>query len=950
MTVKLSEKQKKAVYFEGPSLLILAGPGTGKTRVLISRMEAHIDKGLTPEKILAVTFSRKATSEMEDRLFASRPELSGRVSIQTLHSLCLDLVDRFGFRLGLPKGSKLMTSAQANLLFRRIAGELPLDRFSKSSQIDGLISELLGLFQKAKDAGLWPEDFIAYAAEIPETDEASKSQKEDWQALGDVYNSFQNYCINESWIDFGDAILFATRLLSDFPDIREQVQSEFDAILVDEFQDTNWSQVQLIRNMASPQCQVTAVGDDDQSIYQFRGASYSAFQFFEEAFPNTEVVELTETYRLPRSVVLAAQKSISQNGDKRFRPNKSLESLKKESSPVKVVVATQYEQEAQWICDEIERLVSEGTKLSEIAVLVRSHSHGEMIGQEAKRRKIPVRSQATEALFEQDVIRDLMAVFRLIENQKDNVSLLRLLDSFIFEMSAQEIYSFCRWAKENSKAYLDDLDKVPRDLLKAETIEKLLTFSENLKLWAAQSFRESPTQILFDVLAKTGLAQKLMRADSQDLRHIANFMTQLKSWEQIQKDSSLHANFPLLESISRREIQLQEEEALDSGESEELRIMSVHASKGLEFDTVFIPSLVGRRFPGNFRPDSWQLPQALQREESVSKETHLLEERRLFYVGMTRAKRNLVLTAISKKGTKPSLFINSDLKDLLGNPEAFQLVELPTWNEHEFIKQIETPVFHRSSGLGLTQAPAKEGGLRLSFTQLESYEKCPRKYWFSYELGIPLPENNALLMGSLVHDCLEQFFAQHSKGMSVAEALEYYDKKFEKLQMSKPQLTERDARLGREGIEAYLTSEGPPFSEPLALEKSFHLKLGEHQISGKIDRVDKTETGVRIIDYKTGKGKEDGNESDQRFAKDSLQFSIYALAGKECFDWNVEDMAFHYVYSNSKLHTERNDQDLEKTKTKILNLASEIRAGKFQPTPGRACLYCEYKDICPDAK
>jgi DNA helicase-2/ATP-dependent DNA helicase PcrA len=947
----LSSAQTEAVQYEGNSLLILAGPGTGKTRVLISRIEHFLKIGIPPEKILAVTFSRKATAEMEDRLLQSRPDLSGRLSIQTLHSVCLDLVQRHGFRLGLPTKTRLMTTAQATLLFREIASELPLDRFAKSSQIDGVLSEYLSLFQRAKDAGIWPEDFIHYAQELPQNSEEEISKHLDWLAHGDVYNSFQNYCLKEGWLDFGDAILFATRLLADFPDVRKQVQSEYDAILVDEFQDTNWSQIQLVRHMASPDCRVTAVGDDDQSIYQFRGASYSAFRFFEEAFPQTKVVELVETYRLPPSVVEAASQSILQNGEKRYRADKKIRALRNETQKVKVIISTQYEQEAQWICEEIASLLKAGVSPKEIGILVRSHSHAELICAEAAHRKIPLRSKSTEALFDREIIRDLMAYLRLLQNPEDNVSFLRLLDSPFIGLEADEIYSVCRWAKKGGGSYIDRLGELPELLLKTESAQRLKSFQSLHQIHCVSSLREPITQLLFSIFESTGIVKNLFRQDLSSLRDLANFSTQLKSWESIQSEKTLPALFPLLESISRRELQLQEEEVLGSSLVDEVQVLSVHASKGLEFDYVFMPSLVGRRFPGLFRSEAWPLPDSLQKEEAASKDTHLHEERRLFYVGITRTKKQLYLSAISKKGTKPSVFLSGDLQNFKKNPELCEWIELPTFDESQWMHQLERKPFGR---IRETLAPVtkSEDGLRLSFTQLDKYEDCPRKYWFAYDLGIPLPEGNALVMGSLVHSCLEKFFLHWMlhREATIEETLKFYDQEFEKLKKSNPQLLDRDFHLGRKGLQEYFEAEGPKFPTPLAIEKSFNLQIGKHSLSGKIDRVDQLNDGsVRIVDYKTGKAKEDGNETHEKFAKDSLQFSIYALAAKECFDWKVNEMSFHYVYANKKLHTQREESDLELTKTRIEAIASKIQSREFDPTPGFGCQFCEYRELCPDA-
>lgn len=945
--IQLSDKQKRAVTSPSKALLILAGPGTGKTKVLISKIVHLLEQGLDPQKILAVTFSRKAVTEMEDRLFLQKPEVSGLLPVKTIHALCLEIVQTHGFRMGLGQNLRLMTEAQSFLLFRELAKDLPLDRFTKSSNIDGTLNELLKLLSQIKDAGLWPEDVLSFASQLKAETEDEESSRDDWMAIGDIYNSFQNQCFQAGWIDFGDAVLGATRLLKDYPAVRSLVQKEYDAILVDEFQDTNWSQVQLIRNLANENCMVTGVGDDDQSIYQFRGASYSAFKFFEEAFPDLEVIELNESYRLPPAVVEASSRLIAANAEDRFRPEKKIVSVKSSSEPIVSLQATQFEQEALWICDQIQDLIEKGCSPNEIAVLGRSHNHLKHFIVEAQSRNIPVVAKSTEALFDDDIIKDLICLLRLILNPHHPISLFRLLDSPILKLSADEIYSLARWVDKSKEPLFEKFSEISESFLTTEHQQRLNTFYNAIRNLSTRSYRDSASHLLMTFFYEFPFLKELLKDSPSEIRKIANFVNQLKAWELVQSDQSLATTFPLLEAISKREIQLQDEDQIEMALPEAVRALSVHASKGLEFDHVFIVSLVGRRFPKQRQGLKWELPQELSREKTESKKAHEQEERRLLYVGMTRAKEKLTLCSVSKKSTKPSVFLTKDIADSLKNPKVARCIELPEFDESQWLQQLTRPPFSRQRAA--EKRRPVEGGLRLSFTQLDCYEKCPQQYWFKFEAKLPEPESSALLVGSIVHQCLEKFFDK-DRTESIDSCLEDFDKKFDERLKRTAVLTERDRQLGKTGIETYLKSEVELKPKVVAVEKQFDLMVGEHLLKGKIDRVDETEGGYRVIDYKTGKGKEDGDKAAERAAKSSLQFSIYALAAKECFNWEVKDFAFHYIYSNQKLHTERSDSDLKKTKERILQLAEQIKAQDFGPRPEKMkCGYCPFRELCPDA-
>lgn len=949
----LNEAQREAVECKEGNQLILAGPGTGKTRVIISKIVHLIETGTPASQILAMTFSKKATQEMEERLQAYLPEAYAQTEISTMHSWCVDLVQKQAFRLGLGKRMKLMTEAQAHLLFKQISHRLPLQPFLKSSFVDPIISDLLTFFQDCKDEGLWPEDILTYAQNLPEDSDDETKFKEEWLALGDIYNAFQNACFESGYMDFGDAILGAVRILEDHPVVRKDVQEQYRAILVDEFQDTNWTQIKLLRLIASESCHTSVVGDDDQSIYRFRGASYSAFQFFEELFSERKLVELKETYRLPRPVVEAASALISANGEARYQPNKKLLSRSDTVSPVKVLKAQSFEQEAHWVATQIKKLTENGVPASEIGVLVRAHNHADLFCQSAGGMGLNIQSLSTEALFDKEVVQDILAFLKLLSDPYDSVAFLRLLDSAFLRMGAEDIYEFISWAKPKKQSYLKLIESIEDSPLSDERKNQLKDFKEHYKKWSVSSNRHPCSHILSQFYEQSGVISYLMKNNEGMLSNLADFHRQLMEWESVQERKELKALYPLLEAISLRDIRLDEEKSTEL-DPNAVKVMSLHASKGLEFDHVFILSLVGRRLPGAFRGNTWMVVNDLRKEDAPTKETHLQEERRLVYVGMTRAKQQLYLTCVQKKGTKPSVFLTEDIFKRIEDPSLIEMIELPAPSAAEQIEQTLIPSFERTQATEKAEENPSNESLRLSFTQLDKYERCPLSYWFSYELKIPTTPTASLAVGSAVHSSLENFYSQVKRGQipSKEELVEDFSKIIERDSIYNPNVTERDIKMASEKLEAYYDFHDGKFTVPIVLEKDFSLQIGKDRVSGQIDRVDpgSSKDSVVIIDYKTGKSKSNEKSSDVKFAKDSLQFSIYALAAKECFDWKVDELQFYYVYDNKTLSTTREQKQLDETKEKITAVADQIRSKDFGATPGMHCKFCEYNRICPEAK
>jgi RecB family exonuclease len=306
-------------------------------------------------------------------------------------------------------------------------------------------------------------------------------------------------------------------------------------------------------------------------------------------------------------------------------------------------------------------------------------------------------------------------------------------------------------------------------------------------------------------------------------------------------------------------------------------------------------------------------------------------------------------TTVEKPYTKPSVFLTEDLKSLAGS-KSLQLIERKGRENslEDFLKRVQP--FQRQA-IAKNREPST-GPLSLSFSQLDKYETCPLAYEFQYELRIPVSEPPHMAMGSAIHTALERYARalQAQQSPTKENLLKFFDEEFENAKKRSPDLSEMHRDQAREKLSAYIDLEGENFVAPLAVEQKFKLNIEDHTLTGKIDRVDRVGEEVRILDYKTGKGKSNDNPEDRRFADKSLQFSIYYLAATEVLHWKVKELVFSYIYENSSLSTTRSPSDIPKIKERILNIASSIQKREFTATPGRHCQWCEFKTICPAAK
>lgn len=958
LLANLNAAQRLAVTSTDGPTLILAGAGTGKTNVITHRLAYLLASrtDLHTENILALTYTRKAAEEMAVRIEELLPQMTGIPKVMTFHSFALELIQEHALALGLSPQTKLLSQTlERATLLEPILWNLPLESFSKVANRSSLAIPILRFIDRAKDELVTPGEYRAFAS--------SAEEKE----LAEIYALYEEALRKRDALDFGGLLELAIELLKTKPQIAQQLSEQFRYILVDEFQDTNIAQIEFLRLLTWKHKNICAVGDDDQAIYRFRGASYASFKKFREIFPEVKILKLTQNYRSTQNILQVAGAVIAVNGKDRYDETKELWTQNPAGEPLGFHVFPSYEDEAAWIAGEIRRRLDAGEDLSQIAVLIRAHSHGEKIKEALKREQIPFVEASGAKLLDEQEIRDALALLNLIGETEEDISLARILLSHYVGLTPAEYRLIAEWAKKEKDAplplVLDQTETVP--FLAQETRARLKTFNEKISKLKVAARRLTISELFWELLVTfkmlAGYLHKGTLEAEKAVQHLGLFSQWVHDFESSDtKKSPLHK---LMRTLAlAQDLDLDPEIEAGLPPSNALRLMTIHAAKGLEFATVFIASVNDGRFPSREKSELIPFPDALMKEALPQGDFHIEEERRLFYVGLTRAEKELHLCCVEKPRVKPSVFVReilaSDAKgivttikhDAQGTRHALPVEEIPAGSDEEILAFVKKYFIRTKPAPAPTAAaqPAQRK-LTLSHTQMETYEWCPLKYQFSYIYRVPKPGSPHLAFGINMHKTLEEFYRLIKEGKSAhcENLLALYEKYWVGRGFKSKAQEETYKKKGAEVLKNYFETNQHDLNPPLFLEEPFLVKIQDDlEIIGKIDRVQELAGGtVEVIDYKTGKAK------DQKYADSSLQLSIYAMALEQMSGRKVSRLSFYYLEAGEQISTEVDSARIKKACDKIIDTAQKIRGGVFPPIPENdrfmKCKICEYKPLCP---
>ncbi|HBD41266.1 MAG TPA: DNA helicase PcrA [Lachnospiraceae bacterium] len=627
----LNDKQKEAVlHFEGP-LLILAGAGSGKTRVLTHRIAYLIEEHqVPPYHILALTFTNKAANEMRERVNNIIEYGAGSIWVSTFHSTCVRILRRFIDHLGYDNAFTIYDSDDQKSLMKDICKQLNIDTKKYKERT------FLNAISSAKDELKTPEQYA---------DEVAKEYNK--KIFGRVYKEYQKRLKQNNALDFDDLIMLTVQLFRQNAEILNHYQERFPFILVDEYQDTNTAQFTLLSLLASRYQNLCVVGDDDQSIYRFRGANIHNILNFEKIFPATKVIRLEQNYRSTKNILAAASGVIKHNS---MRKEKTLWTTAEAGAPISYGRYDNEYEEAQGIAADIHRQVKDGMSYNDFAILYRTNAQSRVFEEKLIYEGIPYRIIGAVNFYARKEIKDILCYLKTINNSADDIAIKRIINIPRRGIGQTTIGRISDYAFSQEMPFYEALrrvDEIPGCNRASAKIHSFVSLIEHfrMKLRGEMYSLEDMTQELLDV---TGYVRELEAEDTDEansrIENIESLMNKIVQYEEDNNGGTLN---DLLEDIA-----LVADIDTVSDDAEQVLLMTLHSAKGLEFPNVYICGMEETIFPGAsavFGDDPSELE----------------EERRLCYVGITRAMKKLTLTSANQRMrngemnfNRPSRFIN----------------------------------------------------------------------------------------------------------------------------------------------------------------------------------------------------------------------------------------------------------------------------------------------------
>lgn len=673
MLDSLNQPQLQAVTHAGSPLLVVAGAGSGKTRVLTQRI-AHLiaERGVSPDSILAITFTNKAASEMRERVSQAVGPAATRMWVSTFHSACVRILRKDAGRLGRTTSFSIYDQSDSLRLVSSIMESEGIDsrRFTPRS--------ILSQISKQKSELVDAETY------------SSKAETPGEQMLAPVYREYERRLALANAFDFDDLIGATVALLRLYPDILSAYQARFTHVLVDEYQDTNPAQYALVKELVGTSGELCVVGDADQAIYAFRGATIRNIEEFERDFPEASVITLEQNYRSTQTVLSAANAVISKNSDRR---EKQLWTAAGQGEPIIGYVAYDEHDEARFIAGEIASAAAEeGLKYSEMAVFYRTNAQSRALEEVFIRAAIPYRVVGSVKFYERKEVKDILAYLRLLINPADDLSFLRVVNTPRRGIGDKALENLRRFADKSQMPLLQaarsaaDLNDVTN-----KARESFLEFVKLIdRLSAKVAANELPSEVISVVLASTGYLEQLLKSEDPQEQARAENLIELESvareFEQTTDDEATLGAF--LERVSL----VSDADELPDQDDGMVSLMTLHTAKGLEFPMVFITGAEEGVFP---------------HQRSLTDPAQLSEERRLAYVGITRAMSKLFISrAISRTWWGASVrnpasrFVDEFPPDLIEWRESAEVATPPERPANETDFSVGDRVLHAKFGMG----------------------------------------------------------------------------------------------------------------------------------------------------------------------------------------------------------------------------------------------------------
>lgn len=942
--MELNKAQTAAAEMTKGQLQVVAGAGTGKTRVIVQRISNLLDQGVAPQSILAVTFTEKAAAEMLERVLQSRPDLHAEMPILTFNAFGERLLREFNTEIGLSRNFLLLGDSAKIVFLEQHLDELELDFYAPATRPKGQLPDIAEYFSKLKQHVVTPEVYDKYVKKLPSADKSQKLEKDKHSELARAYNHYIRLCKEYNVIDYDDQIYRTIELLRARPNIQSLLQERYKAIMIDEFQDTNPMQSELIDLLSGQDNSLMVVGDDDQSIYGFRGATLANILNFKQRYPKSQEVTLIENYRSGQAILDAAYSLVQFNNPHRLETRLGIDKRLRAQTKGKAPVIKQFSTlsfEIQWLVDDIIERLAGGTPPGDIAVLVRRNETAKLVGQALHFADLDYTIIGEKyQLYKTEVVRMIVEALRCIVDTTNSTSLYHTLGSGLFGISGSSLADLAGQARSqrlNLETFLSNHTEDPE-------IDKALA---QIKAWRELAPTTTVGKLVYAVLDDTGYKAMLHAKAIGDpvtaniVMQLSEFFRALGEFESISLQPTATQyleSFPVLaaagESLQDATLEIS---------SDRLNILTVHKAKGLEWGTVYIPDCTESSFPMLVPRGGIKLPKELVAEHASEADDQIAEERRLMYVAMTRAKDDLVLSfSRSHNGRttrRPSRFIsetfNTDKFTDSDGPNQPQTLEIALADS---MVQKEVPL----------PASMRDGSsLRLSVSQIEDYLRCPLNFYFKHILNIPEPASTQASYGQAIHGAIEAI----NKALQDGEKPNL--KTIEETLIEEIAEVPAESKLLKQRLEQQAMATIRDFYKlhvednpevPQAVESSFRASLPDQElvITGRMDAVFGSDKGVEIRDYKTSHNV-DTPEKAKSKATNSPQLTLYALVWQAQHDEIPSKLSLEFVNSGLTGSVGKTQRGIDTMLGKLEDMVQAIHERDFKP--GKKHDYCLHPEL-----
>jgi DNA helicase II / ATP-dependent DNA helicase PcrA len=907
MINRLGVDQRAAAAIGGGPIRVVAGAGTGKTAVIAERFRRLVSGGTSPASILVMTFTERAAAEMrqriEDQIDAAAP------AVGTFHSMALGWLRADGRAVGVPAGFRILAGADRWILARELMWQLGDNALAGDERPDDLVAPALQMLERMKQELVPIARLAAWASS---TDDQERGEL--MRACVRLFRAYERECRKHRYLDFEDLLLLAVRMLEDHPQVLERYTARYRNLLVDEYQDLNLAQERLVELVAS-RSEPFVVGDDDQSIYRFRGASRASLERFLASFPNTTTMTMGRNRRSSRRIVAAAASLIGKNAGR--LPKQLVSGMA--GPQVELWSCPDGITEASSIATHAAALVERGTSLREIAILCRTNAIARPIAAALAAQGLPHVVIGGRGFHDRAEIRDVIAMLRVLLDPTDLVAIARAITRPPWSLDPSTALALLRDRGEQS----------PLSALKAWA--PAASFVNLLKELASEATRLDVRDLFFELMNRSryleAIGETLDTGEAARVTaNVSRFAEMIAEFSEDVAERSLSAYLHHLDLV------------LLSGEDEEpapvetaddaIHVMTIHQAKGLEFEVVFVPGLVEGRLPQSGRSPRFELPPSVLEPLVRGREDVVAEERRLLYVAMTRARRHLFLTRASHyEGGR-------------------------RWRESRFLEEVRAAgartvcerafdsVVPPQSVRILARRP---GEVVLSYSAIAAYRDCPRQYWYRQEQRLPAVQSAEAAHGVIQHEVLRQAGEARKTGREVtARTLKSIHEEVWR-QSTFPDLRRAPTfkRIGAAQLEAY-RGRGGFDVPPEFLEQPFSAAVDGWTLRGVIDRIDRTESGWRIVDYKSGR--------PLTRSRRDLQVALYALGASSALQLDALELEVVYLATGESVKVEKVKELVTEATSQAAKVAEGVREGRFDARPERRrCRLCPYRLACADA-